>query len=211
MTIERLIDEITEALGVEPKMAERGLWATVHAVGPSVQPEDRRALPTSVPPRIRDAIAASRYVGPLDEEAFYESVAQRVPTTVGHAREIAQVVLKLISARLGPERRGRLAHHAGPSMAWLWEQPPRPDAPPSRSRAAPAPGHGHTLASGRPGSLHPLADAGPLGQTDSVVRSENPKADRKLSSAQGTTAEQTHRTLAEGQPGSDHAISEERD
>ena len=211
MTVERLIDDMTEGLGIDPELADRGLWATVHALGPSVQPEDRRALPAHVPQRIRDAIAAARYVGPLDEEALYEGVARRVPTTIGHAREMAQVVLRLLSARVGPELRGRLAHHAGPSMAWLWAQPPRPDPAPVRPRAAPPPGHGHTLASGRPGSLHPLADAGPLGHADSIARSENPKGDRKLSSAHGTTAEQKHRTLAEGQPGSDHAISEERD
>lgn len=211
MTFEAFRNEVHARLGLDDEAAlERGIFATVHAVAPSIQPEDRRALPDAVPEPIRREITIARYVGPLDEEAFYESVAHRAAVPLGLARELSQVVLHELGTRIGAELRSRLAHHAGPSMAWLWDQPSAPEAAPRPAGTRSRPGGGHTLASGRPGSRKPLSESGPLGHTDSIARSDNPREDRKLSSARGTTQEREGRTLAEGRPGSAHPVSDDR-
>jgi len=222
MTWKGLVEDIRSGAGLtNDSAAERGMRAVVSAVAPSIQPEDRRALPDTWPLPLRELILRSRYEGPLEEEALYREVARRLtmPTdltelgehALGHARELAQVVLRQLSSRLGPDFRRRLAHHAAPSMAWLWDPPPSPSTPEGRRRAPPTAGQGHTLASGRPGSRHPLSESGPLGHADSIARAKNPYEDRKISSARGTTAEQEHRTLAEGHPGSEHPVSDDRD
>lgn len=60
---------------------------------------------------------------------------------------------------------------------------------------------GNNLASGRPGSRHPLSEAKPNGgQSNSVVESTNPHGDTKLSSSKGLTQEREKEDLAEGQP-----------
>jgi len=59
----------------------------------------------------------------------------------------------------------------------------------------------HTLAGGRPGSSHPIADAhASRAQRHSVVNEGDPHADSRLSSAHGLVPE--GRTLADGKPGS---------
>jgi hypothetical protein len=68
---------------------------------------------------------------------------------------------------------------------------------------------GHTLATGRPGSRHPLSEAAPsAGQSDSVVANGNPHGDRKLSSAPDTAVADT---LADGRPGSGAPLADARD
>jgi hypothetical protein len=69
--------------------------------------------------------------------------------------------------------------------------PPHPEPP-----RAPAPG---TLATGRPGSRHPLSEArADRAHAHSVVREENPHGATKLSSAPGLTQEREGETLASG-------------
>lgn len=57
----------------------------------------------------------------------------------------------------------------------------------------------NTLASGKPGSKHPLSGAKPdRAQSNSVARSRNPHEETKLSSTKGTTQEREKEDLAEG-------------
>ncbi|MBX3231426.1 MAG: hypothetical protein KIT84_10810 [Labilithrix sp.] len=73
-------------------------------------------------------------------------------------------------------------------------------------------GRGHTLATGRPGSRHPISEARHAGaHAESVVRSDNPHGDMKLSSARGTTQEREHEDLAEGKPGADRNLADATD
>ncbi len=61
-----------------------------------------------------------------------------------------------------------------------------------------------TLASGRPGSDHPLSESQPeQTHAHSVARSDDPHADTRLSSSRGLTQERERSTLAEGSDPSD--------
>jgi hypothetical protein len=74
---------------------------------------------------------------------------------------------------------------------------------PERREVPAPPGAGMTLATGRPGSQHPVSEAHPeTAQERSVVNAENPHAETKLSSSRGTTQERRAETLATGAPGS---------
>jgi hypothetical protein len=58
-----------------------------------------------------------------------------------------------------------------------------------------------TLATGRPGSRHPLSESPPpAGHTHSAARSDDPHAETKLSSARGLTQERHDESLSTGRP-----------
>jgi hypothetical protein len=70
------------------------------------------------------------------------------------------------------------------------------------------PGRGTTLATGRPGSRHPVSEAHEdRAHTESIARSDDPHGDTKLSSSRGLTQERLRETLAEGRPGPEHPVS----
>jgi hypothetical protein len=76
-------------------------------------------------------------------------------------------------------------------------------------------GHGQrarqgTLATGRPGSSHPISEASAdRTQRESIAASENPHADTKLSSTPGVSSVRSGRSLASGKPGFEHTIAED--
>jgi hypothetical protein len=70
-----------------------------------------------------------------------------------------------------------------------------------------------TLAHGRPGSLHPIAEAAPAsGHAHSIARNDDPHGDTKLSSSTGLTQERLRESLATGRPpGPERSVSEAND
>src|SRR4029079_2041283 len=97
------------------------------------------------------------------------------------AVEWVQAVCQSLYEALDTERRQLLARRLPDEWAALLASAPR--APESDEPRGTLPGHGHTLATGRPGSRHPLSESAPRsGQAESVA-AENPHGDGKLSSA----------------------------
>src|SRR5262245_47648186 len=117
--------------------------------------------------------------------------------TTGQAYELLASVCRVVAEELSAEAIGALlgslpigiARMLGPVSPELGRRPP------TRAQR-------DTLAAGRPGSRHPLSEAGPHGHADSIAAA-NPHADTKLSSA----SRSTHETLAEGRAGSRRTIT----
>lgn len=215
MTLEEMIETTLNDWGMDSRdQAHKAVHAVLETLGGQLQPDDREALREELRLPAGEVMFEERYEGPFDETTFYRRVEALSELAPGRAREVAQVVGRLISERLSPRLRERLERHSHPSLAHIWDPGPARTLPPyehAPKAHAPPPGHGHTLATGNPSSQHPVSEAGPLGQPDSVATTDEPYADRKLSSAHGTTAEQKRRTLSEGRPGSEHPISESGD
>lgn len=209
MTARAIIEatRLEEALGDENQAAEV-FWACLDALGTTLQADDRRALSGALPSSIVDRMLACRFEPGTKETAVVAQVAQATGLTPGRALEVVQVVARSLAVSLPEGLRARLERHAGEDLAQLWSRPAQPPPPDKPIHHAP-PGHGHTLASGRPGSRHPLSESGPIGHVDSIAANPDPRGDRKLSSAPGaTTAEREGRTIAEGRPGSHRPLSE---
>ncbi len=108
----------------------------------------------------------------------YEAVAALEHVPLAHAREETFAACQALARLLGPEVRRWLRGRLPEELAtWLH---PRAETP-----APPPPVHlhesRHTLSSGRPGYVRPIADSTPLTQHDTVA-DENPHGSRKLSS-----------------------------
>ena len=104
----------------------------------------------------------------------------------------------------------RLVHLGGARRLpteWVALLESAPRAPEVDEPHGTRPGHGHTLATGRPGSRHPLSESGPRpAQTDSVA-TENPHGDSKLSSATAPGVE----PLATAGPGPEETLATAKD
>lgn len=159
-------------------------------------------LPDPLAESLRRAAASPELDEPLVELAECERVS------LGAGKEHVQVVLEQLATSIAEPERVRLAALLPDELA-SWLVPWQP--PPERRERAPV-GRERTLASGRPGSEHPLSEAGPArGQHESLAVSDDPHADTRLSSTRGITSERSHTTLADGRPGSERPVSEGRD
>jgi hypothetical protein len=115
-------------------------------------------------------------------------------------KEHVDVVLRALGEILDADVRARLRRALPEALARQLEVPEHGEPPPyGPPRSAPP----HTLASGRPGSRHPLSEGAPSrGHEHSVARNSDPHAETKLSSAHGLTQERFGESLAtyDGRP-----------
>jgi uncharacterized protein (DUF2267 family) len=207
MDFEAVLDHIfvRAALEGDRERATRALLATLGALIAHLEPYDAQDLRSELPPALLARLDAAGEVEP----DVVRAIAAREPTTWGFAIEHAQAVGEALVLELRPELLTRLRRRLPPALAALLEPRPTSTAPPPHPTRAPvALGEGTTLATGRPGSRHPLSDSHPSAQHHSVASSDDPHGDTKLSSARGLTQERTGDTLATGRPGSHRPISE---
>ena len=182
--------------------------ATLAAVGECLPAPERTALIAALPPKLASYVGV--YRGPAGAEQLFERVREHEGTTAGFAREHAEIVCRVLGEMLPEEASLRIQRALLPSVAALFNPPPPPGEPPPY--AVPHGERHHTLATGVPGSRHPISDAPPPGaQSESVVRAENPHGDRKLSSSSGLTQEQTEESLSTEVPRTDRTIAERHD
>jgi len=182
--------------------------ATLASLGECLPSPERTALLAALPPKLANYVAA--YRGPAEAEQLFERVRVHEGTTAGFAREHAEIVCRVLGEMLSDEAALRLHRALAPSVAALFNPPPPPGEPPPY--AVPHGERHHTLATGVPGSRHPISDAPPPGaQSDSVAGAENPHDDRKLSSSPGLTQEQTEESLSTEVPRTDRTIAESHD
>jgi uncharacterized protein (DUF2267 family) len=183
--------------------AEAALTATLTALGAALSPNERRLLSAELPEALAGVLDGPERSPNMDLEAFYALVQRRENTRPGRAREHAQVVCRALSGLFPTEVLVHLRRDV-PRLAPLFE-PEEAVSPPEHPEVLHREPHPvterETLATGRPGSRHPLSDARPeTAHSESVVRSDEPHARTKLSSSRGLTQEREEESLATGKP-----------
>lgn len=203
---ERFTRAVHERTGLDLQQAALAVTTTFEAIGRALAPTAVDSIAGLLPGPFAEPLrrgAASPGVGDvLVDLAVEEHVS------LGVAKEHVQVVLEQLAAELDESTRARLASLLPDELAgWLvpWQPPPE------RHVRAPI-GRERTLASGRPGSEHPLSEAGPdHGQHDSLAMTPDPYAETRLSSTRGISTERSNTSIAEGRPGSQHPVAEGHD
>lgn len=212
MTEDELIQRLLDAGFHDRASAAAAVRATISAFVRCLTPEEAGAFARSVD-GLLDAGASRGGSAGADRpgaEDMYELVRRSENVAAGAAREHAQIVLGAIGERLDPALRLRLVGRLPADLARLLEArdigAPPDHVPPSFLPPL------HTLASGRPGSRHPISEARPeRAQSHSVVKEDNPHGETKLSSSRGTTQERLGDSLATGHPGPTRPISQVHD
>lgn len=180
--------------------AARVVRATLAVLGERLTLDEAQAVAGALPGALARVVTESGYDGDFDAAELVERVRRREGGSPGFAREHVHVVLAAIARHLDDGARRRVARALPAGLAELFAAPTdHGDVPPYAS-----PSHGppvRSLATGKPGSAHPLSEsAPPSGQAHSVARNPDPHADTKLASARGTTQERLGETLARGRP-----------
>ncbi len=180
-------------------VAERAARATLAVLGERLTEDEASALASRLPEELGSVVQRSEYDSDFDAAEFYERVRRRERGTPGGAREHADIVLRAVGESLDDAVRSRLLR-ALPDALGQRLVATAPGEPPAYPEAKHAP-RLSTLASGRPGSHHPLSEASPpRGHTHSVVCNDNPHGDTKLSSSEGLTQERLRESLSTGKP-----------
>jgi uncharacterized protein (DUF2267 family) len=192
------------AVGEAPT-AEAAVVAVLDALAGLLPPHDAELLAASLPPDLAGALAPADHEPPADPGVLFERVAAAEHVSAGLAVEHARAACEALAAAFDAEQRILLARRLPHAWAELFAPPPR--APAAEMAAGAMPGHGRTLATGRPGSERPLAEEGPPAAQSGSVADENPHAETKLSSAPGPFVE---RPLATSRTGSDDSLAEVR-
>ena len=172
--------------------AERALRATLAALGERLTFDEARSLALALPGDATLFWQESSYDADFDVAELYERVRRREGISLGRARERVQIVLAVLGSLL-PEETKKLLERKLPAEVFALFDERAESAPPAHRV------HGHTLATGRGGSSHPVSEAAPRrAHSESVALSRNPHGDTKLSSARGLTQERLDETLATG-------------
>jgi uncharacterized protein (DUF2267 family) len=191
--------------------ARRALHATLATVASRLTEDESAALASALPAELARIVQQAEYDSDFDAPELYLRVGNLTSSSLGVAREQVDVVLRVIGQVLSEDVRRRISRALPEPIARVLEGPVLGEPPPH-----PTTSHAprlSTLATGRPGSHHPVSESAPSpGQTHSVARSDDPHADTKLSSARGVTQERLGDTLAEGEgPSPERPVSEASD
>lgn len=208
---ERTLVERTQLLGgLDEGEARTALRATVAALGAPLPNGERAALAEVLPDALTGIIRNCSHHPTPNLGDFFEHVRQREGTSLGFAKEHAEVVCRVLSESLPDDVVRRVAAALPATFGDLFRSLPTPESPPAH-RIVPGPHH-HSLATGKPGSLQPLSEAHPPGaHAHSVVCETNPHGDTKVSSTKGTTQERERESLATNEPQSRRTIADSSD
>lgn len=195
-TLAVLVERVFARAGLaRPSEAAQVVDATLASLAEVLAPDDEARLRSALPPGVMPASTPGRPRKDDSVEAFFDRVADRTGIPPAQAREAAQEVLAAVAAVAEPGELDLLRRHLGSAWERFFQRRAPASAPAELVSGLDR--HLTTLASGRPGSRHPLSEARPLaGQTHSVATSADPHVDTRLSSARGTTQERLGETLA---------------
>jgi hypothetical protein len=186
--------------------AEAVVAAALDAVGQHLGASGRAFIAEQLPAPFAAAAQRPTPSGAPRPVDLYAELATSEQLTIGLAVEHARAACSALAESFDDEARSLLERRLPPEWAELFA--PVAFAAEAGVPTGTVPGHGHTLATGRPGSQHPLAEASPpAAQADSVVTAANPHSESKLSSAR----EPPGTGLATARPGSDYALVEAKD
>jgi uncharacterized protein (DUF2267 family) len=201
----RLLEDVRTRAGLaDGEAAFRTVTATLSMLGECLPAAQAAALAEALPPESGEVVRATPRHQAIALQELFEHVSQRARVPYGAAMEHAEAVLAVIAGQVSPELRLMLQRQLPPAWARLFE-------PRAIEGRAPEPwphhraGRGETLADGRPGSRHPLSEAGPPAAQGESVAAPNPHGDTKLSSAAPPAVDDS---LAEGRPGSAAPLAE---
>lgn len=193
-----LVQHVAFHAGTSPEVAEHATRLVLAAIGAHLSDDDRQLFADELPQALATALVSGNVALPLE--------AQLVPAcaTVGHARELVAAACRALAEEVSDE-----------VVRAVELSVPEPIA---RYFVAGAAVHqtrtslhaGHTLADGRPGSRHPLAETPPSRAQGESVAAENPHGATKLSSTPGSTQERRHETLSEDAPDRTRTLAESR-
>ncbi|MCC7535454.1 MAG: DUF2267 domain-containing protein [Deltaproteobacteria bacterium] len=206
-----IVEAIAERTGSSIDAAETSLRHTLEALSDILSRDEAttlaRALDESLgavlvsPPRPRALPLAVE----LDER-----VAELGGSRRGRAREEALVVCAVLGESMSPASRREL-QDVMPARVAAWFEPIEQAR--AIERVVVPPGEGRTLATGRPGSAHPLSESRPVDRAhaESVARSADPHAEERLSGARGLTQERVGESVANAEPEEGRRISRARE
>jgi uncharacterized protein (DUF2267 family) len=200
ISMDALLDRIAQHGLADKDAARRSLRATLAVLGERLVDDEAMALAEVVPLELAKSIENSEYDCDFRTEELFERVRRRGRMTAGRARENAEIVLTALGECLSHDLRRRIARGL-PEQAAELLCGGRPLGEPPPHRAASHARRDATLASGRPGSTHPVSEAAVTpGHMHSIARSPSPHGETKLSGAKGLTQERLDDTLAAGCP-----------
>ncbi len=213
MTYADILSEIQLRAGFEAlDDAERALSVVVRVLGRRLLEEEAVAVAGELPDAIARHLLTAQYERDFDVDELYHRVARGEGVERSFGAEHAQAVCQVLGEAIPEDARHRLQTHLGPGLAPLFEPRDTPLPPPRPVHCAPPvdPGQGTTLATGKPGSRHPVSEAQPeRAHSQSIARSDDPHADTKLSTSCGLTQERFDESLASGRPpGPEHPVSD---
>ena len=203
-----LVDEVMWRGGIHDRSrADAAVASAIDALAQQLGGSDRAFIAAQLPPGLAAAVQRPSPSAALRASDLYAQLATSGEISLGSAVEHAKAACSALAEFVDAEARSLLARRLPPAWAALFS--PVTFATERDVSAGTLPGHGHTLATGRPGSRRPLAEAAPsAAQSDSVVTADNPHGDSKLSSA--TDLAETTR-VATARSGADYSIAEARD
>jgi uncharacterized protein (DUF2267 family) len=211
MDEQTFVTRVTELVGFsDVRQAERAIRATLATLGGQLPARERNAFANALPATFRASLGEDGYRA-LDRGEFYQLVGLREGVSLGFAREHAQVVCRVLGEQLPPDLCGAISQLLPESVADLFQQRPRSTPPPPPHPVPHGGEQHHTLATGKPGSRHPISEARPPGAHSHSVAEENPHGDTKLSSSEGMTQERLDDSLATAHPSPRRWISRASD
>ncbi len=191
--------------------ATRSLDAVLESLGETLSIDEGRVVASLLPPPLADAMerGAERNYRPGDIDDAIDAIEDREDVGTSAAREHLTAACEILGTRAGEGDALAIEARLPPWLAEMMEARRHFDPPPRRERPDPARASGpETLATGRPGSQHPLSEAKPdIAEAGSIAKSDNPHEETKLSSTKGLMQERLGETLATGKPGSRRSIS----
>lgn len=205
MRHDALIADVRKRWGVPlDDDAERLVEAVLTVLREQIDARDAHALAAALPAVTAAPLARVVQGETHDARSFIARVSALAAIPLPAAVEGTQVALAALAEVLSDELLMRVRKQLHPEVALAFA--PRvddlaPETPERHFQPEPPRIPHNTLASGRPGSEHPVAEARPqTAHVHSVARSDAPHADSKLSSARGLTQEREHESLAAGRP-----------
>jgi uncharacterized protein (DUF2267 family) len=179
-------------------MARKAACATLAVLGSRLTDDEAGKLASRLSPELARIVEEEDYDSDFDAAELYERVRRRTGQPPGLAREQTDVVLRALGEVLDEPELARLARVLPEPIVRGLRGPAQVEVPPY---GVPPPPPRSSLAEGRPGSTHPIAEAAPpSGHSHSVAVNEDPHVETKLSSSHGLTQERLVETLATGTP-----------
>jgi len=194
--MQTLIDRVRAGGFDDEAAARKAACATLAVLGSRLTEDEASSLASQLPSELARIVDEEGYDTDFDAAELYERVRRRTGAPPGLAREQTDVVLRVLGAILDERELARLARVLPEPIVRGLRGPEASYVPPHRGTAPPP---RRTLAEGRPGGTHPIAEAAPPpGQMHSVAANDDPHAETKLSSSRGLTQERLADTLATG-------------
>jgi uncharacterized protein (DUF2267 family) len=186
MDYTEFLEQVTHYTGLTKRdEAELVLAATTAALASCLPVVDRERWARHLPSELRARWNAQSFRPGQSAEAVYNQIpaAARIPAP--YAREQAQAVIRVLAGPLDESDRELLARHLPDELGALVLEPRLAEGVIAHGHAsAGSEQHGRTLATGAPGSQHPLSSSQPArGQSGSVGQWDEHRMDRSLAVA----------------------------